>query len=388
MLHVAGTNGKGSTCAFAASCLRQAGYRVGLYTSPHLLRVNERFQVDGEEISDELLGRRILEVLERHPPALERPSPLTYFELGTVVALWHFAQEKVDVAVLETGLGGRLDATAAVTPSVAAITSISLDHTEHLGHTLAAIAREKAGIMKPGVPAVSSRQDDEALRVLEATARELEVPLWLEGRDFALEPETGGSPGLSYRGPRRTVRGLRLSLVGPHQLQNAAVALAALDQLEAQGVRLTDAHREVGLATTRWPGRVQAIAGTPTVVLDGAHNPAGASALRAALDSVYADRRVHLVFGVLADKDWRPMLRALFPRCASAHLAPVDSPRNLPPASYLEEALLLCRSTRAHLSAHAALAAALAEAGPEDLVVCAGSLYLIGQLRAAYPDRG
>jgi len=183
-VHVAGTNGKGSTCAFTAAALRAAGYRVGLYISPHLVRVNERFVVDGAEISDRALGERVLQVLERFPAALETPAPLTYFELGTLVALWHFAQERVDVAVLETGLGGRLDATTAAEPAVSAVTPIGFDHMEYLGHTLAAIAGEKAGIIKPRVPVVLAAQPPEARTVLRDRARQVGAPCFELGQDF------------------------------------------------------------------------------------------------------------------------------------------------------------------------------------------------------------
>ncbi|HME91936.1 MAG TPA: Mur ligase family protein, partial [Myxococcaceae bacterium] len=228
-LHVAGTNGKGSTCAFAASCLAAQGYRVGLYTSPHLNRVNERIQISGQPISDALLAKRIVEVLERYPDAAREPHPLTFFEFGTLVALWHFAREKVDLAVLETGLGGRLDATSAAQPAVTAVTPIDFDHTEYLGHSLAAIASEKAGIFKPGVPVVLSRQQSEALTVLQETAFRLRSRVLIEGRDFELAREAGGS--FTFRGPRGRVPQLRLALRGAHQVQNAAVALACLELL-------------------------------------------------------------------------------------------------------------------------------------------------------------
>src|SRR5919198_2729125 len=249
-LHVAGTNGKGSTCAFAAECLWAQGHRVGLYTSPHLVRINERFRVDGAEIGDEQLGRRILEVLERYPAALATPPPLTYFELGTLVALWHFARERVDVAVLETGLGGRLDATTAARPTVTAITPIGIDHTALLGNTLEAIAREKAGILKRGVPAVIARQAPEAFAAIAAAARPLDVPIRVEGRDFWLEDE--GSGALRFRGARWEIDGLRPSLVGPHQIQNAAVALACLEALDERGIAVTPEAARIGLSRARY----------------------------------------------------------------------------------------------------------------------------------------
>jgi dihydrofolate synthase/folylpolyglutamate synthase len=379
VLHVAGTNGKGSTCAFSATALRAAGHKVGLYTSPHLERVNERFRIDGVEISDELLGRRILEVLERYPEAAGTPAPLSYFEFGTVVALWHFAQEAVDVAVLEVGLGGRWDATNTASPLVTAITPISFDHMEYLGNTLGAIAGEKAGILKPGVPVVVSRQEPEALEAISRVAGEVGAPMRLEGRDFALETSPDG--GFVWRGTRWNLEGLSLSLRGPHQRQNAAVALAALEQLDARGVAVPAEAARTGLASARWPGRLEELSRRPSVVLDGAHNPGGVAALLASLDALYAGRRIHAVFGVVADKDRAQMMRALFPRCTSVHLTPLETPRSLAPERYLDEARELCREVRAYASLDEALSGAKARAGEDDVVLCTGSLFLVGAAR-------
>jgi dihydrofolate synthase/folylpolyglutamate synthase len=380
VLHVAGTNGKGSTCAFSAAALRAAGHRVGLYTSPHLERVTERFQVDGAEIPARVLGQRILEVLERYPEAAGMPPSLTYFEFGTVVAFWHFAQEAARVAVLETGLGGRLDATNTAEPLVTAITPISFDHMEYLGNTLESIAGEKAGILKPGVPAVVSQQRPEALAAITRAARDVGAPMLLEGRDFALEEPSSG--GLTYRGPRWSLAGLSLSLRGPHQRQNAAVALAALEQLDARGVAVSEEAVRTGLASARWPGRLEEVSRRPFIVLDGAHNPGGVAVLLAALEALYPGRRVHLVFGVVADKDRAPMMQALFPRCTSVHLAPLETPRSLAPERYVDEARLLCADVRAHASLDEALAHARAQAMEDDVILCAGSLFLVGAARA------
>ena len=381
-LHVAGTNGKGSTCAFAASALRAAGHRVGLYTSPHLVRFNERIQVDGEEISDALLGQRILEVLERAPAAA---TELTYFELATVVALWHFASEAVDVAVLETGLGGRLDATNTARPLVTALTPVALDHQALLGETLAAIAGEKAGILKPGVPVACARQAPEALAVIEAQAARVGAPLLLEGRDFAVEE---GEGGLHYRSPSGQLEALTLSLQGAHQHQNAAVALAALELLSHRGLGVSARAARQGLARARWPGRLEELAGTaalpgrPTVLLDGAHNPAGAEVLSQALATRYAGRRVHAVFGVVADKELEPMARALFPRLASLHLTPLASPRSLPPERYLDLARSLCGQVSVYPDPAAALQGAAARCAEGELLLCTGSLFLVGAASA------
>jgi dihydrofolate synthase/folylpolyglutamate synthase len=375
-LHVAGTNGKGSTCAFASAALHAAGHRVGLYTSPHLVRVNERIRVGGVEIPDEVFGQRILEVLERHPAA----TSLTYFEFGTVVAFWHFAREAVDVAVLEVGLGGRLDATTLCQPLVTAITPVSFDHMEYLGHTLGAIAGEKAGILKPGVPVVVGRQEPEALAAIERRAGEVGAPVLLEGRDFSLRARSDGR--LAYEGLGLSLEGLTLGLRGEHQWGNAAVALAALEQLSSRGVPVSPEAARTGLAGARWPGRLEELGGQPPVLLDGAHNRAGVEVLLAGLRSLYPGRRVHCVFGVVADKDRGPMLRALLPSCTSVHLTPLDTPRSLDPALYLEEARALCADVCAWPSLDAALAGARARAAPGDLILCTGSLFLVGSVHA------
>lgn len=381
-LHWAGTNGKGSASAFCDAVLRAQGLRVGLYTSPHLVRINERIRVDGAEISDEALGEAVLAVLAAHPPAA---TELTYFELGTVAAFWHFAHVGVEVAVIETGLGGRLDATSTCAPKVCALTSISFDHQALLGNTLGEIAREKAGILKPGVPAVTCAQDPAALEALVRRAAELSCPLSIEGRDFRAAL---GADGFSFEGARWSLHGLSLGLRGAHQRQNAGVAVGALEQLVGQGVAISEAAVARGLAQARWPGRLEELPGVPTVLLDGAHNEAGARALAAALDSLYRGRKVHLVFGVLADKPYPAMLEWLLPRCASVALAPLPSPRAVPPQTLLAALPPERAKVTAHASVAEALAAAKARSGPTDLVLCAGSLVLVGEARRLLLEEG
>ncbi len=371
-LHVAGTNGKGSTCAFAASCL-SLKYKTGLYTSPHLIRVNERIKINGVDISDEALGQRVAEVRSRLPADFE----LTYFEFGTVVAFWHFARERVDLAVLETGLGGRLDATTACLPKVTAITPISFDHQEYLGHTLNSIATEKAGIAKAGVPLVVSRQPAEAMAVFE---RLPDVPRVVEGVDFSGEFVRGA---FAYRGLDLRLSNVSLPLRGPHQAQNAAVAVACLELLGRHGYPLRDEHVRRGLEGAQWPGRLEEFgAEQPLVVLDGAHNPAGVEALLRALDSEYAGRQVHLVFGVFADKDAEPMIRALLPRVSAVTLTPIDSPRSRPPSQYLELAKSLNPNVTVAADAVSALDQARAATPRNGMVLVAGSLFLVGHIRA------
>jgi dihydrofolate synthase/folylpolyglutamate synthase len=372
-VQVAGTNGKGSTCAFLDSILRAAGHRVGLYTSPHLVRVNERIQLGGAPIDDATLGARVVEVLRRSPAAADA----TYFELGTLVALQHFAGERVDVAVLEVGLGGRLDATTAARPRLTAITRVGMDHMEFLGDTVEAIAREKAAILRKGVPAVVAEQRPEALTAIETLAGWVGAPLVLEARDFSLD-------GLGrYRGPGLSLDGLALGLHGEHQHHNAAVAVTCAHLLEGQGVPVGGEAIRTGLQRTRWPGRLEQVPGHPPLLLDGAHNEDGVAALRAALDAPpYAGRPVHLVFGVVSDKRVEPMLRMLLPRCASASLTRVPTPRSLDPATYLALAQSLCPVVDVASSPEEALGRARTRAGPDGWGLVAGSLYLVGAVRA------
>lgn len=364
-IHVAGTNGKGSTCAVLSSCLSQR-FRVGFYSSPHLVRMNERFKVNGVDIDDETLAKRVNELVDR----LGRDHELTYFEFGTALAFWHFAQEHVQLAVIETGLGGRLDATVLCAPAVTAITSISFDHMEYLGNTLPLIAQEKAGIVKHGVPLIVARQPPEVLQVFERAATGAGVPLLVEGRDVELVGDT-------FRGRTRTIGGLTVPLAGAHQLQNAGLALGCLELLsDRQGFSLSDDELRAGLSSTQWPGRLQEIDGAPPILLDGAHNPSGVEVLVDALARHYADRPLHLVFGVFADKDSEPMMRRLFPRVAAVYLAPLHSSRSRDPKTYEALARTLCSKVTVTESVPAALNAAVSEG---ELVLVAGSLHLVGE---------
>lgn len=364
-IHVAGTNGKGSTCAFLSSCLSQR-YRVGFYSSPHLVRVNERFRLNGVPIDDAALAVRVAELLERLGP----DHDLTYFEFGTALAFWHFRQERVDLAVIETGLGGRLDATVLCRPLVTAITSIGLDHMELLGNTLEAIAAEKAGIVKPGIPLVVARQPASVLEVFERAAGKLIV----EGRDLELVDD-------HYRGVHRNIEGLELSLAGAHQRINAGVALGCLEALTS--FPLTDAQVRQGLSTTRWPGRLELIDGAVPLLLDGAHNAAGVETLAAELERNWKGRRLSLIFGVFADKDAEPMMRRLFPLATSVALTALHSPRSKAPATYEAFARTLCSDVSCFESVGAALRTVSARS---DVVVVAGSLHLIGEARAVLEE--
>lgn len=360
VLHVAGTNGKGSTCAMAAAALGAAGHRVGLYTSPHLVRFHERIVVDGVPVTDEALAARIEEVRRACPwhesgTAEER---LTYFEFATLLGLLEFAAREVTAAVVEVGLGGRFDATNAIAlPAVTAVARIGLDHTQLLGDTVEKVAREKAGIFKAGVPAVAEGdQPPGVLEVLAAEADRRSAPFSVAGK---------------WEGP--------LGLRGPHQLANAGLAAAALRAMAARGVAIDEAAIARGLKGATWPGRLEELGG---VLLDGAHNPQGASALSLSLVTLYPGRKVELIFGVLADKDHAGMLAALGPAVRRLHVIPPRSPRARDPGAVKALADSLGLSADVHPGLSEALSCARAAARDGALICIAGSLYLMGEARS------
>jgi len=360
-LHVAGTNGKGSTCAFAESALRAAGLRTGLYTSPHLNHFCERIRIDGEPISEDRACALLEDIRARDPWALGDPG-LTFFEIVTLMGFLAFRD--VDVRVIEVGLGGRLDATNVLQPRACAVTALGLEHTQYLGPTLARIAAEKAGIFKPGAPAVTAGQPRAAAAVLDERARAVGVPLWRAGRDYQFESREGRP--FCYAGPGWTVRA-EPGLAGHHQRANAAVACALL---EASGL-CEAGHAEAGLRSAAWPARLERFG---EVYVDGAHNPHAARALARAIRPLLDGRPLRLVFGALRDKDAGGMLEFLAPLAQSIHYCVPDSPRALRP-----EELVRIRPGQPHASVAAALAAARSEQG---IVLACGSLYLAAEVRA------
>ncbi len=387
VLHVAGSKGKGSTSAMLAAVLGRAGYRTGLFTSPHLGRVEERFQVDGRPISTPELTALLGEVREAARRSAQLP---TFFEVATAVGLLHFVRRRVDAAVLEVGLGGRLDSTNVCRPAVALITSISFDHTDLLGDRLASIAREKAGIVKPGRPVVSGVTAPEARAVIEEVCRERRAPLAQLGADFLYRYEPGWVDAETTRRPRvEVVTGRRrwpafeLNLLGEHQAANAAVAVACVERLREQGWHLPDAAVAAGLAEVAWPARLEVLGRRPLVVLDCAHNVASAAALADTLRTSFAPTRRWLVFAGSGDKDLAGMFRVLAPLFEHAFLTRYsDSARGVPPeqlAGLLRAASDLpatCCTTPAD-----AWRAARDRAGPDDLICVTGSVFLAGELR-------
>lgn len=383
VIHVAGTKGKGSTSALCASALRAAGYTVGLYTSPHLEDYVERIQVDGQPISHE----ELVELVEEIKPHVAKILKLTTFEITTALGFMAFAKRGVNAAVIEVGLGGRLDATNVVAPKVSVITSLSMDHMAVLGDTLAKIAGEKAGIIKDGVPVVSSPQKPDALEVLERVAREKDAPLTLVGRDVKFEIVGSSLDGqwihLTNNDERKTFD-VRLPLLGAHQVVNAAAAYAAL---KASGIKIVDEAVQKGFSQVKWPARFEVARREPPVVIDSAHNRESAQRLREALDDYFPNRTVFMVFCSLEDKDISGILEELRPRLESVVATRADHPR-APSVEWIAQQVRQAEiPVVTEPNAASALERALQLAGNDGLVLSAGSVAFAGEVRAAWRKR-
>ena len=413
ILHVAGTKGKGSTCALMASALTAAGYKTGLYTSPHLQDYVERIQIDRRPVSH----AQLVELVEQVKPAVSKIPKLTTFEITTAIGFLYFAQQNVEAAVIEVGLGGRLDATNVVTPIVSVITSLSYDHMAVLGNTLTLIAREKAGIIKPGIPVVSSLQKDEARAVLERVAKEQHAPLTLVGRDvlFKAGPHSLDGQTLSVSRKQETEGKeqeaensqesviLRVPLLGQHQVVNAATAYAAL---KASGLKASDKAIRKGFADVTWPCRFEIVrrpvprarTGTtslepglprePAVILDSAHNQDSFEKLAQTLEDYFPGRPVILIFGSSEDKDVAGMLAALKGRLKLVLATKAVHPRAIEPEKIVETANRIGVRAEAAAPVEAALARALAlAAGGAEIVLSAGSMFVTAEVKTAWEKR-
>lgn len=391
IVHVAGSKGKGSTSALIASMARQAGLRVGLFTSPHLVRVEERIQVDGEPIAADEVAAVLDEVRLAVPADVERE--LTFFEIGTALGFMHFARQRVDLAVVEVGLGGRFDSTSVCEPMLSIITSISFDHTQILGDTLAKIAFEKAGIIKPGRPTITGVREPEALGVIERICRERGSDLARLGVEFSCEYEPALFDGQTERWPRVRVRAagrhgpaLPLGLIGAHQARNAALAVAAADELARQGVPITARAVAAGLEQVHWPARMEIVHRKPFVILDCAHNVASAVAVKETLAQSFPPaspgRRI-LVFAGNQDKDLAGMLDVLTPAFDRIILTSFRTSQRCAAPEQLMAMMPADRRSLAVICPESAQAwrLARAEAGAGDLICITGSVFLAGELR-------
>ena len=393
IIHVAGTKGKGSTSALAASALTSAGYKTGLYTSPHLQDYVERIQIDGRPISH----AQLVELVEELKPAVAKIPALTTFEITTALGLLYFARQNAQAAVIEVGLGGRLDATNVVTPRVAVITSLSYDHMAVLGNTLTLIAGEKAGIIKAGIPVVSAPQPDEALVVLERISAERNAEFTLVGREVTFEGMEHSLDGqtlkildqhsstanpLQGREPKSVI--LRIPLLGMHQVVNAVTAYTALQK---SGLSLSEAAIQKGFAEVRWPCRFEVLRREPAVVLDSAHNADSARRLRQTLDDYFPGRPVVWVFSILEDKDADGMLAELKPRLMQVIATQTEHPRVLE----AEKIVRLVQPSGIPVElvrpGSAALDRAMELAGERGIVLVAGSVAFAGEMKTAWEKR-
>ncbi len=376
-IHIAGTNGKGSVASALATILKTSGYRVGLYTSPHLVRFTERIQIDGREITDEDTVR-LFRIIHNIPTGSREP---TFFEFTTAMALYEFALRKVDWAVVECGMGGRLDATNVLKPELSIITNISLEHREYLGNSIAQIALEKAGIIKRRKPVVTGIRQPAALDVVSRTAQAKSAPFYRFGSQFRIRRTSNGT--FSYRGIDHRWQGLRTGLEGDHQLENAALVLAACELLVPKAPRITFENIRKGLADTRWPGRLEIVCRQPLVMLDGAHNLEAAKRLARHLRDSLSGRKLTLVIGILDDKPYAAMLKLLLPLAARAILTRARTSRALPPEKLAAVAQGLVADVVIVPEVAEALSHALMTADPEGVTLVAGSLYVVGEAKQA-----
>lgn len=381
-VHIAGTKGKGSTAAITAAILRAAGLKVGLYTSPHLLNFRERITINGEMISEaELteLVQRIVPIIEKI--AAETADPPTFFEVYTVLALLFFASKQVDCMALETGMGGRLDATNVVQPLVTAITAIALDHMVELGDNLAAIAGEKAGIIKPGVAVISAPQHAEAAQIIWQIASEQQSPLYRVGTEITVKDEgpVNSPPGqiFSISGRLNEYPHLNSPLLGMHQQDNTAVAIGIIECLQEKGFPIKMAAIRNGIAQVQWPGRMQVVNQHPLLLLDGAHDPAAISALLAGLTRHFPGKRYRFVLGFLQEKDWPAMLAQLAPSASQFIFTRPGSPRAAAPTVLLAQAMKYPIPADCCETVGEAIEIAIADINSDEMICVTGSLYLV-----------
>src|ERR1700685_782769 len=376
VVHIAGTKGKGSVAAMLDSCLRQAGYRTGLYTKPHLVNLAERTRISGAEIPAGLM----LDYIERLRAIYDRAGmALTFFEFTVAMMFLYFAEENVDIAIVETGLGGRLDSTNVVTPILSVITPIGFDHMEYLGYTTTAIAGEKGGIIKHDIPVVIGARDPEARLTLTAIAGQRRSAMRLMDRDFSYISHAPAHR-LDYHGLGLELRDLELGVAGPFQQENAAIAVATIEALRAQGWRIDEVAIRTGLRTMYWPGRFDVVSKQPLVVLDCAHNEMSIAALLETMTvELGADVKPRLIFGCQSAKEWARMVAMLGPRVRDVTLTRAKPKAPLEPEELVPQFTAYCPA-RVERDPMLAIERLVSELAPGDVALVTGSVYLIGEV--------
>lgn len=389
IIHVAGTNGKGSVCAYLTSILQQSGFRVGTYTSPHLVKFNERICINNTPISDQ----EVVSLYEAVCLADTGKRKATFFEITTAMALYHFSQKKADWVILETGMGGRLDATNVVQPEVSIITNISVEHSQYLGNSIQDIAGEKAGIIKPNTPVVTAVSQDTAMENIQEAAKRNGVPLYQYQRDFSYkssENNLENTKVMNYMGISQHFENIQIPMEGEHQKENLCLALAALE-LISQKYKAIDSRYDFSqefinkaLSHTKWPGRLEILCEKPLVILDGAHNLHAAYMLARYLEQTLKGRLLTLVMGILEDKPYEQMLGYLLPLASKLILTRPKINRSLDTKTLRQAARKYFTGSLQEIDDVASAATHAVETANENEVVCiAGSLYVAGEVKVA-----
>lgn len=390
-IQIAGTKGKGSTAAMVASILTESGFQAGLYTSPHLISLRERMKIGEKTISEEEIGELVRELKPRIPE-VEKMTGLglpTFFEVFTTLAFLFFARKEVDFVILEVGMGGRLDATNVVAPLVAVITEIGFDHTDILGDSLSSIAEEKAGIIKDGSLVVTSSSAREALEVIRGVCLEKKAKLFEVGKDIGYEKISSSLNGQSFnlKGIFKKYENLFMSLLGDHQLVNAATAVGTVELLSEHGITVSGQAIREGLRKVKWPGRLEIVSENPFILLDGAHNQTSAQVLGEFLISHFPGKRVFLILSILRDKDIEGIGAQLCPLAEEVILTRVKSERAASPSLMEEKLKGFCQKAVVIDSPGDALRYARDKASRDDLICLTGSLYLVGEIKSILQGR-
>jgi len=381
-IHVAGTNGKGSVASTLSHILHQSGYKTGLYTSPHLVSFNERIMIDSEEVSNE----DVIESYRAVEAANTGERSATFFEISTAMAFYLFRKRRVEYAVIETGMGGRLDATNIISPALSIITNISLEHKSYLGSTLSDIAYEKAGIIKAGAPVITAVDQDKVISVIKKTAQEKSAPLYVYRQDFKVRRKKQEGC-FTYYGINNTWQDMRVELKGKHQVDNGALALAACEILKDVADKISERTIRLGLKATLWPGRLEVVSQNPLTMVDGAHNLMSIHKLSDYLEESHPDKKITLVTGVLDDKSYSAMFKRLLPLCSSVILTQAKTERAIEPEKLFQVAKDLCNDVTIINDIPEAIRHAESKTSADDMICISGSLYVVGEAKAFFDER-
>ncbi len=374
-IHIAGTNGKGSVASSLSAILQKAGFKVGLFTSPHLVNFNERIRINNRLISNKNVIEAYNAVNQVHKGSREP----TFFEFSTAMALYEFSKQKVEWAVIETGMGGRLDATNIIKPEITIITNISLEHKKYLGNTVEEIAGEKGGIIKRGKPVITGAKQESVIKILKSIAVKKRAPFYLLGDNFKIKKNKDGT--FSYIGIKNVWQDMQTNLQGEHQIENAALVLAACELL-GNKISLTEKHIRSGLKQTNWPGRLEIVSTSPCIILDGAHNLNASQALHKFLSKEYKGRKITVVTGMLDDKPYRAMLKKILSVSSRAILTKPQIDRALEPETLYEVSKNLVKDIKIIPKVKDAVNYAIKTASSKEIICITGSLYVVGEAKA------